>query len=69
MFGMDQGAGSAAGEDGVSQGNLAVSSKLTSQAISKILGRLTRAGLVTDAGRAPSTGGKPATLLRLTSAS
>ncbi|MET9951406.1 ROK family transcriptional regulator [Streptomyces sp. NPDC006339] len=55
----------AAGEDGVSRLELAAGTGLTPQAVSKITARLRAEGLVTDAGRRASTGGKPATVLRL----
>ncbi|MEZ0090248.1 ROK family protein [Streptacidiphilus sp. EB129] len=53
----------AAGE--ISRVELATATGLTAQAISKIVLRLTAAGLLADAGRGRSTGGKPRTLLRL----
>lgn len=56
-----------AGEGGTSQAHLANVANLTPQAISKIVGRLSRAGLISSAGRGASTGGKPPTLLRLQS--
>ncbi|CAL9425125.1 ROK family transcriptional regulator [Streptomyces sp. enrichment culture] len=55
----------AAGEDGVSRLELAERTGLTPQAVSKISARLRDEGLAADAGRGPSTGGKPRTLLRL----
>ncbi|MFJ6995671.1 ROK family protein [Streptomyces sp. NPDC003090] len=55
----------AAGEDGVSRLELAERTGLTPQAVSKISARLRAEGLAADAGRGPSTGGKPRTLLRL----
>ncbi|MFC4609465.1 ROK family protein [Streptomyces maoxianensis] len=54
-----------AGEDGISRLELAERTGLTPQAVSKITARLREAGLVADAGRRASTGGKPSTLLRL----
>lgn len=54
-----------AGEEGVSRRELAARTGLTPQAISKIAARLRDEGLVADAGRRASTGGKPATGLRL----
>jgi predicted NBD/HSP70 family sugar kinase len=44
---------------------LAAATGLTAQAVSKIVRRLAADGLITAAGRGPSTGGKPRTLLRL----
>ena len=44
---------------------LAAATGLTAQAVSKIVQRLAADGLITAAGRGPSTGGKPRTLLRL----
>ncbi len=55
----------AAGEGGVSRLELAERSGLTPQAVSKITARLREEGLVTEAGRRASTGGKPRTVLRL----
>ncbi|WP_443058753.1 ROK family transcriptional regulator [Streptomyces sp. NBC_00400] len=55
----------AAGEEGVSRRELAGRTGLTPQAVSKITARLRADGLVTEAGRRASTGGKPATVLRL----
>ncbi|MFF9198558.1 ROK family protein [Streptomyces sp. NPDC014779] len=54
-----------AGEAGVSRLELADRTGLTPQAVSKITARLREEGLVADAGRRASTGGKPATVLRL----
>lgn len=54
-----------AGEAGASRAELARGTRLTPQAVSKITARLREAGLVTEAGRRASTGGKPATVLRL----
>ncbi|MFB9555429.1 ROK family transcriptional regulator [Streptomyces roseoviridis] len=54
-----------AGEGGISRLELAAGSGLTPQAVSKITARLRSEGLVADAGRRASTGGKPATVLRL----
>ncbi|MFI5862810.1 ROK family protein [Streptomyces sp. NPDC051546] len=54
-----------AGPAGIGRGDLAVRTGLTPQAVSKIAARLRGEGLVADAGREPSTGGKPRTLLRL----
>lgn len=50
---------------GSSRVELAGQTGLTPQAISKIIARLLAEGLVDEAGRGPSTGGKPRTLLRL----
>ncbi|MFG2829693.1 ROK family protein [Streptomyces sp. NPDC048434] len=55
----------AAGEEGVSRLELAAHTGLTPQAVSKITARLRADGLVAEAGRRASTGGKPATVLRL----
>ena len=44
---------------------LAATTGLTAQAVSKIVQRLAAEGLITAAGQGPSTGGKPRTLLRL----
>ncbi|MFI8927815.1 ROK family protein [Streptomyces sp. NPDC053474] len=54
-----------AGGEGVSRLELAARAGLTPQAVSKIVARLRGEGLVADAGRRASTGGKPATALRL----
>ncbi|MGW1213552.1 ROK family transcriptional regulator [Streptomyces sp. NPDC002499] len=54
-----------AGADGISRLELAARTGLTPQAVSKITARLRDDGLVTEAGRRASTGGKPATVLRL----
>jgi predicted NBD/HSP70 family sugar kinase len=54
-----------AGESGISRLELAEQSGLTPQAVSKITARLRADGLVTEAGRRASTGGKPRTVLRL----
>ncbi|WP_443059269.1 ROK family transcriptional regulator [Streptomyces sp. NBC_00435] len=54
-----------AGPAGLGRGDLATRTGLTPQAVSKITARLRDEGLVADAGREPSTGGKPRTLLRL----
>ncbi|MER7520957.1 ROK family protein [Streptomyces sp. NPDC126499] len=54
-----------AGEGGISRPELAAGTGLTPQAVSKITARLRSEGLVADAGRRASTGGKPATALRL----
>ncbi|MFI9003644.1 ROK family protein [Streptomyces sp. NPDC053541] len=54
-----------AGEAGVSRLELADRTGLTPQAVSKITARLREEGLVADAGRRASTGGKPAMVLRL----
>ncbi|MEU0691540.1 ROK family transcriptional regulator [Streptomyces uncialis] len=54
-----------AGPDGAGRRELAAASGLTPQAVSKITARLRIEGLVTEAGRRPSTGGKPSTPLRL----
>ncbi|MFF4290899.1 ROK family protein [Streptomyces sp. NPDC001633] len=55
----------AAGEAGVSRLELAARTGLTPQAVSKITARLRAEGLAAEAGRRASTGGKPATVLRL----
>lgn len=54
-----------AGPAGLGRADLARRTGLTPQAVSKITARLAAEGLVAEAGRAPSTGGKPRTLLRL----
>ncbi|MFF3211296.1 ROK family protein [Streptomyces sp. NPDC002886] len=54
-----------AGPAGLGRGDLAARTGLTPQAVSKIAARLRGEGLVADAGREASTGGKPRTLLRL----
>ncbi|MGW6687777.1 ROK family transcriptional regulator [Streptomyces sp. NPDC054961] len=54
-----------AGLPGLGRGDLADRTGLTPQAVSKITARLRAEGLVADAGREASTGGKPRTLLRL----
>ncbi|MEV7419138.1 ROK family protein [Streptomyces sp. NPDC089919] len=54
-----------AGAAGISRGELAGRTGLTPQAVSKITARLRAAGLAAEAGRRASTGGKPATVLRL----
>ncbi|MFD3542740.1 ROK family protein [Streptomyces sp. NPDC058662] len=55
----------AAGPTGLGRAELAARTGLTPQAVSKITARLGADGLVAEAGRAASTGGKPRTLLRL----
>ncbi|WP_037605290.1 ROK family transcriptional regulator [Streptacidiphilus rugosus] len=55
----------AAGAEGVSRVELARASGLTAQAISKIVHRLAQDGLLAEAGRGASTGGKPRTMLTL----
>lgn len=55
----------AAGEGGISRLELAEGTGLTPQGVSKITARLREGGLVAEAGRLASTGGKPRTLLRL----
>ncbi|WP_031145251.1 ROK family transcriptional regulator [Streptomyces erythrochromogenes] len=55
----------AAGPAGLGRTELAARTGLTPQAVSKITARLGAEGLVAEAGRAASTGGKPRTLLRL----
>ncbi|MFI1297728.1 ROK family protein [Streptomyces noursei] len=55
----------AAGEEGASRLELAERTGLTPQAVSKITARLRADGLVAEAGRRASTGGKPRTVLRL----
>lgn len=54
-----------AGDDGISRLELAERTGLTPQAVSKITARLREDGLVAEAGRRASTGGKPRTVLRL----
>ncbi|MFJ2892665.1 ROK family protein [Streptomyces sp. NPDC087305] len=54
-----------AGTDGISRLELADRTGLTPQAVSKITARLRDSGLVAEAGRRASTGGKPRTVLRL----
>ncbi|MFD6231656.1 ROK family protein [Streptomyces sp. NPDC060232] len=54
-----------AGPAGLGRTELAARTGLTRQAVSKITARLGEGGLVAEAGRAASTGGKPRTLLRL----
>ena len=54
-----------AGESGISRLELAERTGLTPQAVSKIIARLRADGLVAEAGRRASTGGKPRTVLRL----
>ncbi|MFG2751171.1 ROK family transcriptional regulator [Streptomyces xanthophaeus] len=54
-----------AGPAGLGRAELAARTGLTPQAVSKIVVRLAAEGLVAEAGRAASTGGKPRTLLRL----
>ncbi|OEJ39212.1 hypothetical protein AR457_21970 [Streptomyces agglomeratus] len=54
-----------AGETGISRLELAERTALTPQAVSKITARLRAEGLAAEAGRRPSTGGKPRTVLRL----
>ncbi|MFF5427269.1 MULTISPECIES: ROK family protein [unclassified Streptomyces] len=54
-----------AGEPGISRLELADRTGLTPQAVSKITARLRAEGLVAEAGRRASTGGKPRTVLRL----
>ncbi|MGR4878882.1 ROK family protein [Streptomyces sp. LARHCF249] len=54
-----------AGPAGLGRAELAARTGLTPQAVSKITARLGGEGLVAEAGRAVSTGGKPRTLLRL----
>lgn len=56
-----------AGVEGLSRADLAALTRLTPQAVSKIAARLRTEGLVAEAGRGASTGGKPRTLLRLAS--
>ncbi|UQX01314.1 ROK family transcriptional regulator [Streptomyces sp. RerS4] len=55
----------AAGPAGLGRAELAGRTGLTPQAVSKITARLAAEGLVAEAGRGASTGGKPRTLLRL----
>ncbi|MFF4451105.1 ROK family protein [Streptomyces goshikiensis] len=54
-----------AGPSGLGRSELAERTGLTPQAVSKITARLRGEGLVAEAGRGASTGGKPRTLLRL----
>ncbi|WP_443079273.1 ROK family transcriptional regulator [Streptomyces sp. NBC_01498] len=54
-----------AGEGGISRLELAESTGLTPQAVSKITARLRAEGLAAGAGQRASTGGKPRTVLRL----
>ncbi|MGZ9931136.1 ROK family protein [Streptomyces sp. NC-S4] len=54
-----------AGPAGLGRAELAARTGLTPQAVSKITARLGADGLIAEAGRAASTGGKPRTLLRL----
>ncbi|MEU5308268.1 ROK family transcriptional regulator [Streptomyces sp. NPDC021562] len=54
-----------AGSGGISRLELAGRTGLTPQAVSKITARLREEGLAAEAGRRASTGGKPATVLRL----
>ncbi|MFF3763076.1 ROK family protein [Streptomyces sp. NPDC001922] len=54
-----------AGAAGISRLELAESTGLTPQAVSKITARLREAGLAAEAGQRASTGGKPRTVLRL----
>ncbi|WTO55399.1 ROK family protein [Streptomyces sp. NBC_00211] len=54
-----------AGIEGLGRTDLAVLTRLTPQAVSKIAARLRAEGLVAEAGRGASTGGKPRTLLQL----
>ncbi|MFJ6717823.1 ROK family protein [Streptomyces sp. NPDC091259] len=54
-----------AGSGGLGRADLADRTGLTPQAVSKITARLAAEGLVAEAGRGASTGGKPRTLLRL----
>ncbi|WP_229821028.1 MULTISPECIES: ROK family transcriptional regulator [Streptomyces] len=54
-----------AGPSGISRLELAERTGLTPQAVSKITARLRLDGLVAEAGRRASTGGKPRTVLRL----
>ncbi|GAA0284298.1 hypothetical protein GCM10010302_23000 [Streptomyces polychromogenes] len=55
----------AAGPVGLGRAGLAARTGLTPQAVSKITARLAAEGLVAEAGRDASTGGKPRTRLRL----
>ncbi|MFH8370278.1 ROK family protein [Streptomyces sp. NPDC018031] len=54
-----------AGPEGLSRLEIAGRTGLTPQAVSKITARLRAEGLAAEAGRRPSTGGKPRTVLRL----
>jgi len=58
-------AAAAAGDGALSRLELATRTGLTPQAVSKITARLREEGLVEEAGRRASTGGKPSTSLRL----
>nr|WP_223187479.1 ROK family transcriptional regulator [Streptomyces sp. CBMA29] len=60
--------GTGSGARGISRLELAERTGLTPQAVSKITARLRAEGLVEEAGRRASTGGKPRTELRLVSA-
>ncbi|MBT2382669.1 ROK family transcriptional regulator [Streptomyces sp. ISL-11] len=55
----------AAGQEGAGRGELAAGTGLTPQAVSKITARLRGTGLVAEAARRASTGGKPPTAWRL----
>lgn len=55
----------AAADEGSSRVQLAAETRLTPQAISKIIARLLEEGLVMETGQSASTGGKPRTLLAL----
>ncbi|MEV4555442.1 ROK family protein [Kitasatospora sp. NPDC049285] len=60
VLGLLRGAG-----EGSSRVELAAATGLTPQAVGKITARLLDDGMITEAGQAASTGGKPRTLLRL----
>jgi predicted NBD/HSP70 family sugar kinase len=65
VLGLLRDAAGAADSGGISRPELAERTGLTPQAVSKITARLRAEGLVEDAGRLASTGGKPRTELRL----
>lgn len=65
MLDLLRGASVRHGGGGISRVELAQRTGLTPQAVSKIVGRLRDEGMVDEAGRGISTGGKPRTLLRL----
>jgi predicted NBD/HSP70 family sugar kinase len=68
VLGLLRQAAAAGGTGGISRLELAGRTGLTPQAVSKITGRLRADGLVEEAGRLASTGGKPRTELRLAAA-
>ncbi|MFG1805922.1 ROK family protein [Streptomyces sp. NPDC049040] len=65
VLGLLRDAATAPGSGGISRLELAERTGLTPQAVSKITARLRADGLLEDAGRRASTGGKPPTELRL----